>query len=214
MTPDGLKVISASDDNTLKLWNLVTGEELLTLRGHNNRVNGVCVTPDGLKVISASDDKTLEVSDLDVKKEQKFMTLPKRLTQILGLVNTKEPLILRGHNNRVNGVCVTPDGLKAVSASDDNTLKLWNLVTGEELLTFRGHNDSVNGVSLTPDGLKAVSASDDKTLKLWDLKTEKELSTFTGDSPISCCSISPDGLTIVAGDSSGKVHFLCLEGIP
>ncbi|MCH2245477.1 MAG: hypothetical protein MK111_12675 [Crocosphaera sp.] len=103
---------------------------------------------------------------------------------------------------------VTPDGLKAVSASDDKTLKLWDLATGQELLTLTGHNDWVTAVSVTPDGLKAVSASYDNTLKLWDLATGKEIATFIGDSFMYSCAVSPNSLTIVAGDSSGKVHFI------
>ncbi|UUO13555.1 MULTISPECIES: WD40 repeat domain-containing protein [Aphanizomenonaceae] len=57
-----------------------------------------------------------------------------------------------------------------------------------------------------------VSASDDDTLKVWDLHTGKELSTFTGESSIFCCAVNPDGLTVVAEESSGRVHFLRLEG--
>ena len=126
------------------------------------------------------------------------------------LTTPDSPLIrtFTGHNSSVTAVSVTPDGLKAVSASDDKTLKLWDLATGQELLTLTGHNYSVRAVSVTPDGLKAVSASYDKTLKLWDLATGKEIATFIGDSFMYSCAVSPNSLTIVAGDSSGKVHFI------
>ncbi|MEH2059518.1 MAG: hypothetical protein V7K97_25860 [Nostoc sp.] len=124
----------------------------------------------------------------------------------------KEISTLRGHDNSVNAVAIAPDGQKAVSASDDKTLKLWDLETATEISTLTGHNHWVRGVAITPDGQKAVSASADHTLKLWDLHTAKEISTFTGESYIYCCAVSPDGLTIAAGESSGRVHFLRLEG--
>ncbi|MDJ0508613.1 MAG: hypothetical protein QNJ64_05065, partial [Crocosphaera sp.] len=112
------------------------------------------------------------------------------------LTTPNSPLIhtFIGHNHSVNAVCVTPDGLKVVSASDDKTLKLWDLLTGKELLTLTGHNDSVNGVCVTPDGLKVVSASADETLKLWDLLTGEQLLTLTGhnDSVNGVC-VTPDG---------------------
>ncbi len=73
---------------------------------------------------------------------------------------------LTGHRDSVNAVAITPDGKQAVSASGDNTLKLWDLATGEELATLTGHSDSVNAVAITPDGKQAVSASGDNTLKL------------------------------------------------
>jgi WD40 repeat protein len=76
---------------------------------------------------------------------------------------------LAGHTNPVNGVAVTPDGSRAVSASGDRTLKVWDLASGVELHTLTGHTESVRGVAVTPDGSRAVSASYDKTLKVWDL---------------------------------------------
>ncbi|HEY9600907.1 MAG TPA: hypothetical protein V6C85_04800, partial [Allocoleopsis sp.] len=78
---------------------------------------------------------------------------------------------LSGHSWSVNAVAVTVDGKQAISASDDNTLKLWDLATGEELRTLYGHSWSVNAVAVTVDGKQAISASGDKTLKLWDLAT-------------------------------------------
>jgi len=67
-------------------------------------------------------------------------------------------------------------------------------------------------VAITPDGRHAVSASSDSTLRVWDLESLGEIATFTGESPMwSCCAVEPDGrTTIVAGDESGRVHFLRL----
>ncbi|MEG3978275.1 hypothetical protein QT970_27210, partial [Microcoleus sp. herbarium8] len=76
-----------------------------------------------------------------------------------------------------------------------------------------GHSDRVYAVAIAPDGLTAISASDDKTLKIWDLLTGKEVASFSGDSPFKGCAVLPDGVTVVAGDSSGRVHFLRLEGV-
>ena len=51
------------------------------------------------------------------------------------------------------------------------------------------------------------------TLKVWELNSRRELATFTAESPIDCCAVAPDSQMIVAGDSSGRVHFLRLEGL-
>ena len=80
------------------------------------------------------------------------------------------------------GVAVTPDGRRAVSASDDKTLKVWDLESGRELRTLDGHSADVTGVAVTPDGRRAVSASWDKTLKVWDLESGRELRTLEGHS--------------------------------
>ena len=120
---------------------------------------------------------------------------------------------LTGHTESVNAVDIAPDGLTAISASWDNTLKIWDIKTGTELLTLTGHTDSVNAVAIAPDGLTAISASSDKTLKIWDLLTGEQVASFSGDAYFNCCAILPDGVSVVAGDLSGGVHFLRLEGM-
>ena len=75
---------------------------------------------------------------------------------------------------------MTPDGRRAVSASDDRTLKVWDLASGAELHTLSGHTGWVRAVAVTPDGRQAVSASDDNTLKVWDLASGAELHTLSG----------------------------------
>src|SRR5580700_548530 len=59
---------------------------------------------------------------------------------------------LEGHSFDVNGVAVTLDGKRAVSASADQTLKVWDLDAGVALRTLEGHSSFVNGVAVTPDG--------------------------------------------------------------
>jgi hypothetical protein len=119
------------------------------------------------------------------------------------------PLIrtLEGHTSSVTGVAVSPDGRRAVSASSDNTLKVWDLESGGELRTLQGHTASVNGVAVSPDGRRAVSASWDNTLKVWDLETGAVVATFTCDSSAHCCAFA-GAYGIVAGDSAGRVHLL------
>jgi WD40 repeat protein len=105
---------------------------------------------------------------------------------------------------------VTPDGHRAVSASYDKTLSLWDLESGQTLHSFEGHTDWVNAVAVTADSRRAISASNDQTLRLWDLKSGKEIATFTGESAICSFGATLDGRTIVAGESSGQVLFLRL----
>ncbi|MEH2059517.1 MAG: WD40 repeat domain-containing protein [Nostoc sp.] len=131
IAPDGQTAVSASVDNTLKLWDLETGKEISTLRGHKDSVNTVVITPDGQTAVSASSDNTLKLWDLETGKE----------------IST-----LRGHNDSVNAVVITPNGQTAISVSNSLelwTLKLWDLETKREISTLRGHKDSVNAVVIT-----------------------------------------------------------------
>jgi hypothetical protein len=107
-------------------------------------------------------------------------------------------------------VAVTPDGRRAVSASWDETLRVWDLESGESLRTLEGHASRVNDVAIMLDGRRAVSASWDKTLRVWDLERGKVIATFFADAGLIACGITPEGLKFVAGDESGRLHFLRL----
>jgi WD40 repeat protein len=117
---------------------------------------------------------------------------------------------LKGHSAKVSGVAITPDGRRAISASDDKTLRVWDLESGQDIRTLEGHTGSVNGVAITPDGRRAVSASLDWTLRVWDIEAGKELTVFTGDAGMLSCAFSPDCQTVASGDESGRMHFLRL----
>ncbi|MFM6504188.1 MAG: WD40 repeat domain-containing protein [Microcystis panniformis] len=69
----------------------------------------------------------------------------------------------------------------------------------------------INYSSVT-DGKTVISGSWGNTIKIWDLTTGNEIATFTGESPILSCAVASDGVTIVAGEASGRLHFLRLQG--
>jgi hypothetical protein len=89
---------------------------------------------------------------------------------------------LAGHSCALNSVAVSADGRRAICASNDDTLKVWDLESGQVLSTLAGHSDCVSGVAVTADGRRAVSTSWDQTLKLWDLESGQELRTLVGHS--------------------------------
>ncbi len=191
VTPDGQRAVSASDDATLKVWDLATGALLHTLEGHAVGVASVAVTPDGQRAVSASADKTLKVWDLATGALER---------------------IFAGHGGWVNGVAVTPDGKRAVSASADNTLKVWDLETGAVLHTLEGHTHGVNGVAVTPDGKRAVSTSADNTLKVWDLETGAVLHTLEGHTyEVDGVAVTPDGKRAVSASDDATLKVWDLE---
>jgi WD40 repeat protein/post-segregation antitoxin (ccd killing protein) len=185
VTPDGRRVVSASEDQTLKVWDLESGRAVATLKGHADWVSACAVTPDGQRVVSASGDKTLKVWDL--KSGRVLATM-------------------EGHADVVRTCAVTPDGLRVVSASEDKTLKVWGLESGHALATLDGHAGWVNACAVTPDGLRVISASNDKTLKVWDLATYACLFTHRGDAPYRAVAAGTAG--VVAGDRTGGIWFL------
>jgi WD40 repeat protein len=123
------------------------------------------------------------------------------------------PRTLTGHTDRVNVIAFSVDGKYLISGSDDNTLKVWDWQTGVEVRTISGHTDDVNAIAFSVDGKYLISGSDDNTLKVWDWQTGEVIATFTGESAIRCCAVAGDRVSIVAGEASGRLHFLRLEGV-
>ena len=181
VTADGRRVISGSEDGTLRVWDLATGQQIATLQGHAGWVHACAVTPDGRRVVSGSSDRTLKVWDL---------------------ATGHEVATLQGHAGWVHACAVTPEGRRVVSGSGDQTLKVWDLATGHEVATLHGHAGGVRACAVTPDGRRLVSGSSDKTLKVWDLATGHEVATLQGHAgEVRACAVTPDGRRLVSGSS-------------
>jgi len=185
VSADGATIVSASLDQTLKVWDGRSGAERLTLSGHEGWVNGCAVSADGATIVSASSDQTLKVWDGRSGAER---------------------LTLSGHVGGVNGCAVSADGATIVSASSDQTLKVWDGRSGAERLTLSGHADGVNGCAVSSDGGTIVSASSDQTLKVWDGRSGVERLTLSSHAGwVYGCAVSADGGTIVSASSDQTV---------
>ncbi|KAJ7091066.1 hypothetical protein C8R44DRAFT_891755 [Mycena epipterygia] len=116
------------------------------------------------------------------------------------LRNSRSQLLLVKHNDPVNSVCFSPDGLRAISGSDDKTARIWDLATGEQLHKLHGHEGPVTSVSFSPDGLHTISSSIDKTVRIWDVSTGEQLHKLEGhDNWVTSVSFSADGLHAISG---------------
>jgi WD40 repeat protein/serine/threonine protein kinase len=188
-SPDGRTLASASGsvfgpdlperrDQTLRLWDLSTGQVVRTLEGHTNGVSGVAFSPDGRTLASASADKTVRLWDASTGQ----------------VVHT-----LEGHTAGVKSVVFSPDGRTVASASADKTVRLWDASTGQIVRTLEGHTDSVNSVAFSPDGRILASGGG----VLWDTSTGQVVRTLQGYTHIKSVAFSPDGRTLASGGGGG-----------
>ena len=114
---------------------------------------------------------------------------------------------LEGHEEDVMSVSITPDGTRAISISEDETLKVWDMENGECLRTIqtcRGEDDSV---SITADGKIAIYGSSDGTLQVWELDSGACLGIMEGhNNEVSGVSIAADGKKAISGSWDGTLR--------
>jgi WD40 repeat protein len=164
-SPDGHSILSGGYDNTLKLWDIVTGKELRTFTGHPNAVFSVAFSPDGRTALSGSFGRRPSLWDVATGKELSLFAAQAKISYAYS-------------------VAIAPNGRTALVAltyvdPDDPAIKLFDLATGKELNSFTGHTSTILSVAFSPDGRTALSGSIDTTLKLWDL-TPYLVPTFAG----------------------------------
>ncbi|MBW4595644.1 MAG: pentapeptide repeat-containing protein [Brasilonema angustatum HA4187-MV1] len=160
---------SGCDDQTVRLWDVSTGQTLKNLLGHSGWVLSVAFSPQGRILASGSKDKTVKFWD----------------------VGTGECLkTLSGHTSWVLSVAFSPQGNILASGSVDQMVKLWDINSGECLKTLQGHTHWVRSVVFCPDGKTLLSGSEDGTVKLWDVLTGECLKTFRNERPLEGMNIT------------------------
>ncbi len=156
ISPDS-KTILTNSLFGVKLWSLITKQEISVFDAHNAKVNVVAIDPDGTKFVTGSEDKTIKIWNLATGQE--IRTLQK-------------------HTLGIHALAISPDGKLLASGGDDSSIKLWNINTGEELVSFNNHNRRISSLAFDSVGKMLASSSFDGTIKIWDAPAQKLLRTL------------------------------------
>ena len=219
-SPDSKMLASASLDQTVRLWNVNSGQLLHTLIGHTNEVLSVVFSPDGQTLVSASWDGTIRLWNPRNGKLKRTLTEHKggvgsvafspdgqtlasgSADQTIRLWNTTTWQLkrtLRGHTHVVDSVAFSPEGDMLASGSRDKTIRLWNPHNGQHLHSLTDHTSDITNLAFSPDKQTLASGSRDRTIRLWNTDTgtsERTLTSNSGNNPVA---FSPDGVTLLIG---------------
>ncbi|WP_298906029.1 serine/threonine-protein kinase [uncultured Nostoc sp.] len=221
ISPDGQTLVSASNDKTIKVWNLKNGEEIFTITPDTDTVKSLVISPDGYSLVSGNINGVIQVWNITTGKEihtfaghgyEVFALIisPDGQTLFSGSSDIKVWNLNNGelvrtlsiHSGPVLTIAISPDGKTLVSGSEDKSIKIWSICT------LTGHLASISSLAISPDGKTVVSGSHDKTIKVWNMNSKEESFTLTGHlGVVNSVAISPDGQTLVSGSSDEKIKL-------
>ena len=193
-SPDGRRIVTASEDETARIWDADTAKPLAVLSGHRGPVRNAAFSPDGRRIVTASFDETAQIWDT---------------------ASGMQLAVLSDLGDYVGDAAYSPDGQRIViasaSASSDQFARIWDAATVKQIAGLSGHDNVVRSVAFSPDGRRIVTASNDRTARIWDAASGVQLAVLSGHGEglpaddeggnVRSAAFSPDGRRIVTASN-------------
>jgi len=187
-SPDGTKLATGSMDGMAKIWDVSTGQELLSLQVHPDRLATIMLafSPDGRFLATASDadsvDRNALVKIWDAASGEEIATFT-------------EP----GRTGAITGLAFSPDGARIATGSALGILKIWDVNTGKELQDLVGYSGGIYDVNFSPDGKYLATSRDTGIARIWDASSGQILQVYTSPyGPFLDLAFTPDGKKVMA----------------
>ena len=227
-SPDGKRLASGSWDQTVKLWEVSSGERLSTVARKAQEIQALAFSRDGRWLATENSSNTVSLRDAATGQEIRTLASDKPLGPLgtswvysiafspdgrwlasgvddktVRLWDLQTGTKVRDFvTSRRPVICIafSPDGKLIASGDGDKTITIWEADGGEKIQKLRGHTKTVYAVAFSPDGLRLASASGDKTVKLWDLAGGQEIQTLRGhENVVTSLAFSPEGNWLASG---------------
>jgi WD40 repeat protein len=196
------QLATVSNDKTIRLWDLRSGEPLLVLRpplgpGSAGMLYALAVAPDGRWLAAggfeyAGNDHGIYLINLQTNAMQ---------------------AVLRGHTNVILDLAFSPDGRWLASASADKTARVWDWKSGQSEQVLRGHTDSVYALAFSADSRSLATASLDKTARLWTVPAGQGQHVLRGHAGgLQSVAVNRDGSRIAVGGVDQSISIWSSAG--
>lgn len=207
-SPDGQAIVSGSNDKTVRLWNVETGQLIYLLTEHKDRVKSVGISPDGNTIISGDASRIVKVWDWKTGQCQQTIN-----TSFSPAV-TLNSIAIRQYPTDSQGTLVATGSGGDEGGVKLGQVKLWELETGERQFSFKAHFSSVRSLVFSPNGKILASGSNSCNITIWRVEGDVEKSvsrvkTISNAhlSEVLSLAVSPDGQTLVSGGADRTIKL-------
>lgn len=189
LSPDGKRLATAGADRTIRVFDMVTQKQELSIEDHADWVMDVAWSPDGKKLASASRDKTSKVFDSTTGDSQ---------------------VTFNSHGDAVYSVAFSPDGAQVVTGGNDKQVRIWQASDAKQVRNM-GLGGEVFRVSVTPDG-QVFSCSADKTARQHKVADGGQVRQFAGHTDwVYSVTVHQGAKRVAAGSYNGEVRIWNLD---
>lgn len=192
-SPDGSRVVTASDDGKLKVWDINSGFCLMTFTEHTSAVSAVAFAKKGQVMFSASMDGTVRAWDLIRFRNFRTFTAPQRV--------------------QFNSLAVDPSGEVVVAGSQDEfEIYVWSVQTGSLLDSLAGHEGPISCLAFGTENSVLASASWDKTIRIWNIfSRSQQVEPIEVEHDVLALAMRPDSKEVAVSTLNGNLVFYDIE---
>jgi len=225
VSADGKWLATAAADNSIKLWDLSTGQPARSLAGHTAAVSALRFSPDGTKLVSGSLDKSIRIWQVADGAPAGRIDTPQPV-QALAVLGAGERIASGGGDNNIRvwaapagaarslagltgaatAVALSPDKKLLAVATAEGPIQVFDLASGQIAKTFAGHAGAVTGLRFQSNGARLVSGGADKTLRVWDVAGGQPVVKIEGfGASVESVALHPNGNQAASGGADGLV---------